>query len=77
MYKVVRDNPSAKALSGYRTRTNSLPSFSSAALWSPEDFLPAKEAHLKAFDGFKATEEWGLFVGDLCSGSGGLRWIDD
>jgi hypothetical protein len=30
---------------------------------TPADFLPAKEAPLKAFDKFDATAEWGFFAG--------------
>jgi hypothetical protein len=64
IYKVVKDNPAVNTLSGYRILTNSLPSFSGAALWAPSDFLCAKESHLEAFDRFDATAEWCLFAGD-------------
>jgi hypothetical protein len=56
MYKVVKDTPAVKTLSGHMTCTNSLPSFSSAELWAPVDFLPAKEAPLKAFERFDVQQ---------------------
>jgi hypothetical protein len=57
MYRVVKDTPAENTLSGYRTWTKSVPSFSSAALWATMDFLPAKEAPFKDFERFDATAD--------------------